>query len=65
VIPEPRLGLPVDVFDVLGAATFLQSPTTTDPRLVWIARHCLNATGRASAQHAVLPLAVYFCLAAT
>jgi hypothetical protein len=25
----------------------------------------LNATGRASAQHAVLPLAVYFCLANT
>ena len=53
------------MFDVLGAATFLQSPTTTDPRLVLIARHCLNATGRASARHAVVPLAVYFCLANT
>ncbi len=46
-------------------ATFLQSPTTTDPRLTWIARHCMNFTRRASAQHAVLPLAVYVCLAST
>jgi hypothetical protein len=46
-------------------ATFLQSRTTTDPRLTWIARHCLNVTRQASAQHAILPLAVYVCLAGT
>ena len=43
-------------------ATFLQSPTTTDPRLTWVARHCVNFTQRAAAQHVVLPLAVYVCL---
>jgi len=43
-------------------AAFLQSPTTTDPRLTWIARHCLNFTKRAAARHSVLPLAVYVCL---
>ena len=64
-IPEPNLATLQKLIRTGFVATFLQSPTTTDPRLVWIARHCLNATGRASAQHAVLPLAVYFCLANT
>jgi len=63
-IPEPTLATLQKLIRIGFVATFLQSPTTTDPRLVWITRHCLNATGRASAQHAVLPLAVYFCLAA-
>ena len=63
-IPEPTLATLQNLIRTGFVATFLQSPTTTDPRLVWITRHCLNATGRASAQHAVLPLAVYFCLAA-
>ena len=63
-IPEPTLATLQKLIRTGFVATFLQSPTTTDPRLVWITRHCLNATGRASAQHAVLPLAVYFCLAA-
>jgi len=44
-------------------ATFVQSPTTTDPRLTWIARHCMNVIPRAAGQHAVPPLAVYVCLA--
>jgi 4-amino-4-deoxy-L-arabinose transferase-like glycosyltransferase len=64
-IPEPTLATLQNLIRTGFVATFLQSPTTTDPRLVWIARHCLNATGRASAQHAVLPVAVYFCLAGT
>ena len=64
-IPVPNLATLQKLIRTGFVATFLQSPTTTDPRLVWIARHCLNATGRASAQHAVLPLAVYFCLANT
>jgi dihydrofolate reductase len=33
--------------------------------LTWIARHCTNVTRRAAGQHAVLPLAVYVCLAST
>jgi hypothetical protein len=46
-------------------ATFLQSPTTADRRLTWIARNCMNYTPKASGQHAVPPLAVYGCLANT
>lgn len=62
-IPEPTLATLQDLIRTGFVATFLQSPTTTDPRLTWIARHCMNYTPRASAQHAVLPIAVYVCLA--
>ncbi len=61
-IPEPTLATLQNLIRTGFVATFLQSPTTTDPRLTWIARHCLNVTRRASAQHAILPLAVYVCL---
>jgi 4-amino-4-deoxy-L-arabinose transferase-like glycosyltransferase len=64
-IPEPTLATLQGLIKTGFVATFLQSPTTTDPRLAWIAGHCLNATRRASAQRAVLPLAIYFCLANT
>jgi 4-amino-4-deoxy-L-arabinose transferase-like glycosyltransferase len=64
-IPEPTLATLQNLVRTGFVATFLQSPTTTDPRLVWITRHCLNATPRASAQRGVLPLAVFFCLANT
>ena len=62
-IPEPTLAALQNLIRTGFVATFLRSPTTTDPRLTWIARHCMNVTPRASAQHAVLPLAVYVCLA--
>jgi 4-amino-4-deoxy-L-arabinose transferase-like glycosyltransferase len=62
-IPEPTLARLQSLIRTGYVATFLQSPTTTDPRLTWIARHCLNFTSRAAGQHAVLPLAVYVCLA--
>jgi hypothetical protein len=64
-IPEPTLATLRDLIRTGFVATFLQSPTTTDPRLTWIAGHCLNVTPRASDQHTVLPLAVYVCLANT
>ena len=64
-IPEPTLATLQNLIRTGFVATFLQSPTTTDPRLTWIARHCMNLTQRASAKHAVLPLAVYVCLAST
>ena len=64
-IPEPTLATLQNLIQTGFVATFLQSPTTTDPRLTWIARHCMNLTQRASAKHAVLPLAVYVCLAST
>jgi 4-amino-4-deoxy-L-arabinose transferase-like glycosyltransferase len=62
-IPEPTLATLQDLIRTGFVATFLQSPTTTDPRLTWITRHCMNVTQRASARHTVLPLAVYVCLA--
>jgi 4-amino-4-deoxy-L-arabinose transferase-like glycosyltransferase len=61
-IPEPTLATLQDLIRTGFVATFLQSPTTTDPRLTWIARHCMNFTRRASARRTVLPLAVYVCL---
>ena len=64
-IPEPTLATLQNLIRTGFVATFLQSPTTTDPRLTWIARHCMNLTQRASAKHAILPLAVYVCLAST
>jgi 4-amino-4-deoxy-L-arabinose transferase-like glycosyltransferase len=64
-IPEPTLAALQNLIRTGFVATCLQSPTTTDPRLTWIARHCMNVTRRASGQRAVLPLAVYICLAPT
>jgi 4-amino-4-deoxy-L-arabinose transferase-like glycosyltransferase len=64
-IPEPTLAALQNLIRTGFVATFLQSPTTTDPRLTWIARHCMNVTRRAAGQRAVLPLAVYICLAPT
>jgi 4-amino-4-deoxy-L-arabinose transferase-like glycosyltransferase len=64
-IPEPTLATLQNLIRTGFVATFLQSPTTTDPRLTWIARHCLNVTRRASAQRTVLPLAVFVCLGST
>jgi 4-amino-4-deoxy-L-arabinose transferase-like glycosyltransferase len=40
---------------------FLQSPTTADPRLAWVARHCTRITPKAGGSAASLPLAVYYC----
>lgn len=40
--------------------TFLQSPTTTDPRLAWIARNCLKIRKR-SGPAPVLPIGIYYC----
>jgi 4-amino-4-deoxy-L-arabinose transferase-like glycosyltransferase len=64
-IPEPTLATLQNLIRTGFVATFLQSPTTTDPRLTWIAGHCLNFTRRAASQRAVLPLAVYVCLPST
>jgi hypothetical protein len=62
-IPEPTLPALQRLIRANYVRTFLQSPATTDPRLVWVARHCLNVSKKAASQQAALPLAVYFCLA--
>ena len=61
-IPEPTLASLRHLINTGYVSTFLQSPTTTDPRLTWIARHCLNVTKRARPK-AALPIAVYYCFA--
>ncbi len=59
---EPTLATLQRLIRTAFVVTFLQSPTTTDPRLTWIARHCINYTPRGGNTRGVLPLAVYVCL---
>jgi 4-amino-4-deoxy-L-arabinose transferase-like glycosyltransferase len=61
-MPEPTLATLQRLINENFVRTFLQSPTTTDPRLTWIAGHCLHIKPRPIGQRAVLPVAVYFCL---
>jgi 4-amino-4-deoxy-L-arabinose transferase-like glycosyltransferase len=61
-IPAPTLATLQRLIRTNYVRTFLQSPDTTDPRLVWISRHCLHIPQRAGSQRGVLPVAVYFCL---
>jgi 4-amino-4-deoxy-L-arabinose transferase-like glycosyltransferase len=61
-IPEPTLATLQHMIHGNLVGTFLQSPTTTDPRLTWIAHHCLHIRTRSTGQRSVLPLAVYFCV---
>jgi 4-amino-4-deoxy-L-arabinose transferase-like glycosyltransferase len=61
-IPEPTLTTLQGLIHDGVVRTFLQSPTTTDPRLTWIAQHCLHIKTRSTSHRAVLPLAVYFCI---
>ncbi len=60
-IPEPTLTTLQRLIDANMVRTFLQSPTTTDPRLTWVAHHCLHIRARSTGRQA-LPVAVYFCL---
>ena len=61
-IPAPTLATLQHLIATNFVRTFLQSPTTTDPRLVWVARHCLHITKRTPGQKSALPIAVYYCL---
>jgi 4-amino-4-deoxy-L-arabinose transferase-like glycosyltransferase len=60
-IPEPAEATLQHLVNTGVVSTFLQSPTTTDPRLTWIARNCLHVRSRPGAKSA-LAIAVYFCL---
>jgi hypothetical protein len=61
-IPVPTLATLQRLIRTATVVTFLQSPTTTDPRLVWVARHCINYSEKASTTRTTLPIAVYVCL---
>ena len=62
-IPEPSLATLESMVHAGAFHLVLQSPSTTDPRLVWIARHCLSVpppTGRGVPSGA--RYAIYYCL---
>ena len=61
-IPSPTLATLQRLIRTSFVRTFLQSPTTTDPRLLWVSRNCLHITKRTRGQQSALPIAVYFCL---
>ncbi len=59
-IPEPSLSRLKAMISQGDFHLVIQAPTVTDPRLVWVAEHCvpLNGTARASGG---LRFVVYFC----
>jgi hypothetical protein len=59
-IPEPSLGALKSMIELGDVHLFVQSSTTTDPRLVWIARHCIKVRKKAGPP-AVLPVSTYYC----
>jgi hypothetical protein len=62
-IPEPSLAT---IRSMIPAGKFhlvLQSPSTTDPRLVWIARHCISIPQPTDADvPSQTHYAIYYCL---
>jgi 4-amino-4-deoxy-L-arabinose transferase-like glycosyltransferase len=59
-IPEPTLADLKFQIEINDVHLFVQAPRTNDPRLMWIARHCLKVTQR-TGPPAILPLSVYYC----
>lgn len=59
-IPEPTLNALQNLIELNDVRTFIQSPTTTDPRLTWIARHCIKVNTPAGAT-TPLPVSVFYC----
>ena len=60
-MPDPTLAAIQSLIRASVVRTFIQSASTTDPRLVWVARHCLDVRKR-SGPKPTFPVAVYFCL---
>jgi 4-amino-4-deoxy-L-arabinose transferase-like glycosyltransferase len=63
-VPEPSLSRLQSMIEDNDFHLVLQSPTTTDPRLVWIAHHCFDVGDRKGAgpPSSALDIAVYYCL---
>jgi len=59
-IPEPTLSDLQYQIEVGNVHLFIQAPTTTDSRLMWIARRCIKITKR-TGPRTILPLSVYYC----
>jgi 4-amino-4-deoxy-L-arabinose transferase-like glycosyltransferase len=56
-IPEPTLQMLESMIDAGDFHIVLQSPTTTDPRLVWIAQNCYSARKHGASGG----FGIYFC----
>jgi hypothetical protein len=63
-IPEPTIASLRAMVDKGDFHTALQSPTATDPRLVWISHHCRSVPPPAAANGApvVGQVSIYFCI---
>jgi len=63
-IPAPSLPRLESMIEHDDFHLVLQSPTTTDPRLVWIANHCISLGDKQGAgpTSSSLNLALYYCL---
>ncbi len=59
-IPAPTLSDLKSLIELNDVHIFVQAPSTTDPRLIWIARHCIKVTKR-TGPPAILPVSVYYC----
>ena len=59
-IPYPTINALKLMIQLGDVSTVLQSPATTDPRLAWVARHCLKVT-KTTGPAPVLPVSVYYC----
>jgi 4-amino-4-deoxy-L-arabinose transferase-like glycosyltransferase len=59
-IPEPSLATLRSLIKMNDVRTFVQSPTATDPRLIWIARYCIHVPNAPGAVN-VLPISAYYC----
>jgi 4-amino-4-deoxy-L-arabinose transferase-like glycosyltransferase len=59
-IPEPTLTALKNLIVLNDVHIFVQSPSTRDPRLTWIAAHCIHVPA-APGSHAILPVSIYYC----
>ncbi len=59
-IPAPTLSELKYLIELNDVHIFVQAPSTSDPRLIWIARHCIKVT-KTSGPPAVLAVSVYYC----
>ncbi|HXW43931.1 MAG TPA: glycosyltransferase family 39 protein [Streptosporangiaceae bacterium] len=59
-IPEPTLTALKNLIALSDVHIFVQAPLTRDPRLTWIAAHCIHVPP-APGSHAILPVSIYYC----
>jgi 4-amino-4-deoxy-L-arabinose transferase-like glycosyltransferase len=60
-MPSPTLAQLKQLIASGHVSLFLQSPATTDPRLVWVTRNCLDVSKHTKDTRPRLALVAYFC----